>query len=193
VIGGTAAVGCESFKIILGNGEDDMYIQANLKQKLITINAYEERHWSESVIVPSSLLEDGKSFKFYVYASDLAFKISLNGIHMANFACQPMLNKITRIWIIGDLEKISQVDHRRTFPIPWPPVQDDKNFAFSCDVPMRFSPGSAIIINMRVGGSPKGSFYFRFNEYASQRMLFLFNACFVKKVVLSNCMDYTLQ
>lgn len=191
VIGGTAAVGCESFKIILGNGEDEMYIQSDIKQNLLTINAYEGKQWSESVKVPSSCPRAGEVFKFYIFASDLAFKITLNGFHVANFERKSMLSKITRIWIVGDLENITQIDHRRTLPQHWPPVQDDKNFAFSCDVPLRFSPGSVIILNMRVSGSSKGSFYFRFNEYATKRMLLIVNPNFAKKVVLCNCMSET--
>lgn len=194
LIAGVTAIDCKNFKVMFCNeGEDiGLNILVDLTLKQIVINSFVGKKWSKP-LKWNVMLVAGQSFKFHVFVSEWKYHIALNSHHLAHYSFQSLPNTITNISVFGGLEKITQIDHRRVYPIPWPPIQEDlDNIAFSGDVPFNFSPGSVVVLKMRVSGASKGSFFIRFNEFASKRQLFHFNPRFGEKVVVVNSMNDSL-
>lgn len=82
----------------------------------------------------------------------------------------------------GDVQCVSQIDHRRVFPVPRPAVQfDDKLAEFSSEVPMQIRTGHVIVITAIPFGSPNGWFDIRLLDGASFRQAFHFNPRFGPK------------
>jgi hypothetical protein len=107
---------------------------------------------------------------------------------------QTTLGSVRHVKVSGDLEKITQMDHRRSYPSPWPPIQEDiESTAFSSDVAHQFTPGSVVVIKMMVLGASDGSFFIRFNERATKKQLFHLNPRFADKIVVVNCMNDSLE
>ena len=193
-------VDCNNFKINFTDGGDDIpfTIFVNLRLKEIVMNSFLKSEWRESRKESIKVLTDsfpaGASYKFYVYASDLKFYVALNGHHLCHFNYLTDVESIRSIQISGDLEKITQVDHRRAFPLAWPQIQQDfETVAFSSDVPYEFSPGSLIVLKMRVWGAPNGSFFIRFTDRGTEKQLLQFNPRFANRIVVVNTMTDSLK
>jgi Galactoside-binding lectin len=196
VVAGLTSLGCKHIKVMFSDGEEDipMNILVDMTLKQLVINSYERNQWTESIKADTDFLGDQELFKFYLLVSDSKIHISLNDRHLVSFQCRSMMAEVKNIKVFGDLEQILQVDHRKVFPSPWPPVQEDlPTIAFSSDFPYQFLPGSVVVLRMRVSGSPKGSFFIRFNEFGSRRQLFHLSTRFNEKAVVVNSMNDSLE
>lgn len=188
---------CRNFKINFTDGAADipLTIFVNKRINKIVLNSFLNGEWRESMDVESFITIAGEPFKFYVLVSEEKFHIALNDQNLCNYSHQTSVNSVRCIMISGDLEKIIAIDHRRSYPTPWPPIQEDiSSAAFSSDVPYEFTPGSLIVLKMRLSGKPNGSFFIRFNERATKKQLFHFNPRFEKRPYIAvNSMNDSLE
>lgn len=197
VIAGTTKADCWNFKVNLTNNEAEIpfSIFVNLRMKEIVMASFVNSEWSKSVKsnIPA-VIKSGEPFKIYILVTDDKFHVALNENFLFDYEHRSDLNIISKVKVSGDLEKITQVDHRRAFPTPWPPIQEDlSSVAFSSDVPYNFAPGSVIVMRMVVSGASGGSFFIRFNERATKKQLFHFNPRFEERTVVINCMNDSLE
>lgn len=84
----------------------------------------------------------GQIFKFYILMCDLKFYIAVNNSEFCTYDYRMPVDLIRTVQLKYDLQFVTQVDHRSTFPTPHPPVQfDDARNIFSNDVPQPFKSG----------------------------------------------------
>lgn len=79
---------------------------------------------------------------------DLCFHISINGNPYCTFMYRLPIQEIRTIFIDKDIQTIRQIDHRTSFPSPYPMIQCDPEpgIIFSNDVAKRFKPGKNLFI-----------------------------------------------
>lgn len=188
---------CNNFKINFTDGGVDipLTIFVNWRLKEIVMNSFLNSEWSESmkVQIDNSIFLD-VPLKFFILASDKKFHVALNSRHLCDYCYVATVDSIRSIQISGELEKITQVDHRRAFPSAWPPIVNDiDDVAFSSDVPYEFSPGSLIVLKMRVMGSPNGAFFIGFTDRGSERQLLQFNPRFANRIITVNTMNDSMK
>lgn len=196
VISGVMSGDCKNFKITFTDGgvEIPLIIFVNMRLREVAMNSFLNSEWNESLKCDLSFEQPGDPFKIYVLVSEQKFHVSLNGRHLLAYQHLAKVEVIRNIRVSGDLLQITQIDHRRTYPSPWPPIHEDFNtIAFSSDVPYQFTPGSVIALTMRLSGEPKGSFFIRFNERSTKKQLFHFNPRFAERLVVVNCMNDSLE
>lgn len=196
LIAGATSSNCKNFKVNLTNGENEIpfTIFINLRLQEIVMNSYLGGEWKSSIKSNKFTIKPGEPFKIYIFAGDDKFHVALNNEDFSTYKYQTSLYHIKCIKASGDLEKLTQIDHRRAFPTPWPPIQEDiSSVAFSCDTPHQFTPGSIIVLKMIVSGSADGSFFIRFTDRATSKQLFHFNPRFAEKIVVVNCMNDSLK
>lgn len=191
VVAGKTSINCKKFKVRLTDETDHVLtISVDLKTNEIVLDSLLSTKLSESSTVTNFTIKPGDPFKFYIFAAENQFHISLNGEPLITYKYRLPLFKIKCVQVSGDLEKVTQVDHRKVFPTAWPPIQEDlESIAFSSDVPEQFTPGSVIVLKMIVTGATDGSFFIRFNDSGSTKQLFHFNPRFGERVVAVNCMN----
>lgn len=188
---------CRNFKIELTDGDADipLTIFMNMRLNEIVLNSFLSGEWRESIKIDEYLVLPGDPFKFYILVSEEKFHIALNGRNLCEYSHHQTLDSVRCIFVSGDLEKVTAVDHRRVYPTPWPPIQEDTaTAAFSSDVPNEFSPGSLVVLKIRLSGASDGSFFIRFNERATEKQLFHFNPRFEKRPYIAvNSMNDSLE
>lgn len=196
VIAGTSSLNCKTFKVNFTNGESEIpfTIFVNLRLPEIVMNSFLDGEWKDSVKSNKFNIKAGEPFKIYIFASDSKFHIAVNGEDFSTYKYQTSLYHIKCVKVSGDLEKVTQIDHRRAYPSAWPIVQEDlATVAFSCDTPHNFAPGSIIVLKMILSGSRDGNFFIRFNDRATKKQLFHFNPRFADRIVVVNCMNDSLE
>ena len=104
------------------------------------------------------------------------------------------LEEIHAVNVVGDVQCITRVDHRKAYPSPWPIIQEDiKTDAFSGDVPRQYMPGHVMIITAIPCGNPVGSFSLRFTEGTSKKQIFHMSARFNQRSTVFNGMTDSLE
>ncbi|KAL7033456.1 hypothetical protein ACKWTF_007592 [Chironomus riparius] len=134
------------------------------------------------------------NIKFYILTLDCKFRIALNDEHLCSFDYKCDLSCIKLIRVSGDVDYVTQIDHRKIYPQPWPQNQEDfSTISFSSDLPCRFSENTIIVLRMKLSGAITGSFFIRFNEMSSKKQLLHFNPRFDEKVIVVNSMNDKLE
>uniref|UniRef100_A0A182HMY2 Galectin n=2 Tax=Anopheles arabiensis TaxID=7173 RepID=A0A182HMY2_ANOAR len=125
-------------------------------------------------------LVPGKVFTLYVLVGDQQFHVALGGTPVGTYPIRGPLADIKAITITRDVHQVLSVDHRQSFPVPYPALQGDDGTAyyFSNDVPKPFLPGHIIILTAIPYGNPRGGFILKFNENGSKRQALHFNPRF---------------
>lgn len=197
-LAGKTSDDCNSYKVSLSSEderESALTIFINVRLKEIIMNSFLNSQWREESVklgVPS--MKSGERFKFYILFSDDKLHIALNDKHLCKYPLDMSSVDIKSVKVSGEIENITQIDHRQVFPSTWPPIVDDlKTTAFSSEVPSQFLPGSVIVIKMQVSGAQNGSFFIRFNERGTKRQLFHLNPRFAEKIVVVNCQNDSMQ
>lgn len=132
--------------------------------------------------------------KLYILTLDGKFRIALNDEHLCNFNYECDLSFIKLIKVAGDIDYVTQIDHRKIYPQPWPQNQEDlSTVSFSSDYPCKFSENTIIVLRMTLSGSTNGSFFIRFNEMGSKKQLLHLNPRFDEKVIVVNSMNEKLE
>lgn len=186
---------CKNFKINFTNGGLDfpLTIFVNLRLHEIIMNSFLDSQWRESIRCEVQNLKSGE-FRFYILATEQNVHIALNDAHLCQYEHQTSVDSIRTIKVSGDLEKVSQIDHRRVYPSAWPLKQEKiESAAFSAETPLEFFPGIVIVMTMSVTGSNNGSFFVVFYDRATERQLFHVNPRFGNKAVVINSMNEKLE
>lgn len=111
----------------------------------------EERDENRHPFTVACPLVAGDRFKVYIFVGDSRFHIAINDAAFCTYAFRMPVQHILAVDVQHDLQTITQMDQRATFPAPLPLVQmgdggDDGSggrMEFSNDVPRRFSAGSS--------------------------------------------------
>ncbi|XP_049287736.1 uncharacterized protein LOC125766115 isoform X1 [Anopheles funestus] len=121
----------------------------------------------------------GKVFTVYILVGDQQFHIAFEGSHVCSFPIKGPLAEVKSITITKDVHQVLCVDHRQSFPFPFPALQsEDSSYYFSNDVPKPFLPGHIIILTAIPFGNPRGGFILKFNENGSKKQALHFNPRF---------------
>lgn len=93
----------------------------------------------------------GEIFKFYILIGDSKFHIAINDKAYCKYDFRMPVEEIRTIQLDYDLQLVTQIDHRSTYPNPFPPIQcEDSRCIFSNDVPSKFRPGKTFIIDLKL-------------------------------------------
>lgn len=195
-VAGKTTSSCKNFKINFTDGGEEipLTIFFNLRLREIVLNSFLNSQWRETFKYDIDSMGVGEDFRVYVLVSEEKFHVALNDKHLCYYQHQAPVDAIRTVLVSGDLEKITQVDHRRTYPSPWPPIQENfPTASFSSDVPYEFLPGTVIVLKMKPSGSSDGSFFIRFNDRGTKKQLFHFNPRFAQRVIVVNTMTDSLK
>jgi Galactoside-binding lectin len=131
-------------------------------------------------------------FKIYILVGDDRFHVSINDEKFCTFDFKMPVKNVKTILVTGDLEVVTQADHRKVFPVVYPLVSSDhEDVVFQGLIPKRFSPGHVIVITGEVTGNPDGEFTIMFNENDSRRQVIHFNPRLYDENVVVNTMNDT--
>ena len=190
---------CSSSKIDFSNDIDEisnipLSINIDENNKCIKFMSFVNGNKkSEECLKVKKSCKDSK-IKFYILTLDSKFRIALNDEHLCSFDYKCDLSYIKLIRVSGDVDYVTQIDHRKIYPQPWPQNQEDfSTISFSSDLPCRFSENSIIVLRMILSGATTGSFFIRFNEMGSKKQLLHFNPRFDEKVIVVNSMNDKLE
>lgn len=198
VISGFLKSDWKNFKILLirdyEGGEISLSINVN-KNSMILSSIINHQILGEQTVAYDENEIENLLFKFYILTFDEKFNIAINDEHLCYYKYQVDLSTIKAIKVIGDVERVRQVDHRSVFPVPCPQLQCDiPTISFSSDVPCLFSENTVIIIRAILSGNETtGSFFIRFNEQGTKRQLLHFNPRFDEKCIIVNSMNDIME
>lgn len=177
------------------NSDVALMIWADFNERRIKRNSFIGGVWtaSESTenITGSALcpIEQESGFIIYILIGDDKFHVSIDGEPFCTYAFKMPVKSIMMISVGGDLECVSQADHRKVFPFVYPLSNNDyDNIVFEGFIPKHYAPGHVVVISGVVGGNPGGEFVIMFNEEGSTRQLIHFNARFSEGSVVMNTM-----
>lgn len=118
----------------------------------------------------------------------------MNNRPYCTYKFRASLDEIRSISIYKDVQVVNQIDHRSSFPSPYPVIQfDDDKHIFSNDVPKQFLPGHVIVITAIPYGNPKGMFTIRFTERETKKQALHFNVRFEHSIIVKNSMNDNLE
>ncbi|XP_075165948.1 uncharacterized protein LOC142238237 [Haematobia irritans] len=140
-------------------------VSVYLKENLIVFKRQKHGEWLKpmSQEFPTNIFR--KQFKIIFVMDEKCFHIAINDIKLITVDYIFDIEKLTIVKITGDLFAIKLMNHRKYFPIPWPPVQYfDDRLNFSHDVPGSFRPGHIMVITMKLWGKLKGRFHMHFRN-----------------------------
>lgn len=104
-------------------------------------------------------------FKINLIMDEQKFHISINGTPLMFVPYKVPIEELNTVKISGHLAAISQVDHRKYFPSPWPPIQmSETRVHFSHDIPISFRPGHVMVIMVKLRGDTNGRFIMHFRN-----------------------------
>lgn len=158
-------------------------------------HAWGEEEIEEHLFSSPNPIISGWDFKVYIFAGDERFHVSINEQPFCTFDYRLPLDNIRAIQVVGDVQKIFQIDHRRAYPSAWPPIQEDtkRGGDLSADVPRQFSPGHVIVIQAIPTGNPNGSFIIKMHEGSSKRQMFHVCCRFGSRMTAVNAMTEALE
>uniref|UniRef100_A0A182PG95 Galectin n=1 Tax=Anopheles epiroticus TaxID=199890 RepID=A0A182PG95_9DIPT len=138
-----------------------------------------EQHCDPSTSKVLQRIVTGKVFTVYVLVGDQQFHVAFEGSAVCTYPIKGSLAELRAITITKDVHQVLSVDHRQSFPYPFPALQGtDDLYYFSNDVPKPFLPGHIIIVTAIPFGNPRGGFILKFNENGSKRQALHFNPRF---------------
>lgn len=157
--------------------------------------AWGDEEVEENLLSSPNPIISGWDFKVYILAGDERFHIAINEQPFCTYNYRLPLEMIRAIQVLGDIQQIFQVDHRRAYPSPWPVVQEDtkRGHDISADVPRPYIPGHVVIIQGIASGSPNGNFIIKFTEGSSKRQMFHVSCRFNQRVTVANSMTESLE
>lgn len=183
-----------------GEADIPFHFSARFHNENIVRNSLIEQAWGEEEVEENLLsspnpIISGWDFKVYILAGDERFHVAVNEQPFCTYNYRLPLDMIHAIQVLGDIQKIFQVDHRRAYPSPWPYVQEDKKNGtdISASVPRQFFPGHVIIIQAIPSGNPNGHFIVKMTEGSCKRQMFHFSARFNSRISVANSMTESLE
>lgn len=138
----------------------------------------------------SNPIRRGDNFKIYILVGDGRFHVSINDVPFCTYNFKNTLNQIKAVSVSGDVEKVTQMDHRLIFPMLYPLVNNDTpDIAFSGFIPSKYAPGHVTMVTGVASGNPQGEFVVMFNENGHVRQLLHLNIRFDQQNVVMNTMN----
>lgn len=126
-------------------------ISINLNRQLINYRQQIRGKWHE---VDEEDFETDilchEPFRVIILMEEKKFYISINNNKLTLVKYAFEVEKLNTVRIVGDLASINRVDHRKFFPLFWPPMQlREDELDFSHDMPASFQPGHVMVITMK--------------------------------------------
>lgn len=167
----------------------------NIVRNSLIEQAWGDEEVEENLFSSPNPIMCGWDFKVYILAGDERFHISINEQPFCTYNYRLPLENIHAIQVLGDVQRIYQVDHRRAFPSAWPFIHEDikRGSEISADVPRQFYPGHVIVIHAIPSGNPNGNFIIKFTEGASKRQMFQISVRFNSRITVVNSMTESLE
>ncbi|XP_059619694.1 uncharacterized protein LOC132263762 [Phlebotomus argentipes] len=129
----------------------------------------------------------GQEFQVYILVGVDRFHIALNDQPFTEFMFRTGLNRISVLQVLQDVEYIRQVDHRKAYPSPYPPVQTRSSwFTFSNDLPVTYKAGHVVVVTGTALGNQQGHFAIRFLVGHTEKQALHFNVRFSQREVARN-------
>lgn len=149
----------------------------------------------ENLFSSPNPIMSGWDFKVYILAGDERFHISINEQPFCTYNYRLPLESIRAIQVVGDVQRIFQIDHRRAYPSAWPSIQEDtkRGSDLSADVPRQFFPGHVVVIQAIPFGNPNGTFVIKMHEGSSKRQMFHISVRFGPRITAVNAMTEALE
>lgn len=159
VVSGKTIDGAMNFVINLASGkvgEFDIpfHLSVQFHSEFITRNSLIEQAWGddeieENLFSSPNPIMCGWDFKVYILVGDERFHVAINDQPFCTYNYRLPIENIRAIHILGDIQRLYQVDHRRAFPLAWPYIQEDvkRGTEMSSDVPCQFFPGHVMVIH----------------------------------------------
>jgi hypothetical protein len=167
----------------------------NIVRNSLIDQAWGEEEVEENLLSSPNPIISGWDFKVYIMVGDERFHVAINEQPFCTYNFRLPLDTIHALQVLGDVQRIFQVDHRRAYPSPWPLVQEDKKCGteVSADVPRQFFPGHVIVINAIPTGNPSGTFIIKMTEGSSKRQMLHISTRFNNRATICNSMTETLE
>jgi Galactoside-binding lectin len=177
-----------------------LHFSVRFHNENIIRNSLIDQEWGEEEVEenlfssPNPIIS-GWDFKVYIMTSDEKFHIAINDQPFCTFNYRLPLENIHAIQVLGDIQKIFRVDHRRAYPSAWPFIQEDtkRGVTMSADVPRQFFPGHVIVIQGIASGNPSGNFLIRMMDGSSKRQMFHMSVRFNHRITVANSMSESLE
>uniref|UniRef100_A0A1I8P044 Galectin n=1 Tax=Stomoxys calcitrans TaxID=35570 RepID=A0A1I8P044_STOCA len=107
--------------------------------------------------------EPRDAYRIIISVHDTDFHVSLSEKLKVHIGHTNLIQHVRIIQIEGDIKLINRVDHRKIYPMVWPPsasIPHSPNEMFSSnDIPIPFKPGHLMVLGGRCFGNPQGNFY----------------------------------
>lgn len=167
----------------------------NIVRNSLIEEAWGDEEVEENLFSSPNPIVCGWDFKVYILCGDDRFHIAINEQPFCTYNYRLPLEMVHAIQVLGDVQKIFQIDHRRAYPTAWPFIQEDtkRGHDVSADVPRQFTPGHVIVIHAIPSGNPNGTFIIKMTEGSCKRQMFHMSARFQSRVTATNCMTETLE
>lgn len=189
-------IGIRTSKPGVTNSNIGLNFTTFFREDVIVRNSFIDDQWGDEETT-SNMMENslqnpivpGEFFIICFYMTETKFYISINNRKFCTYNYRLALETLKTIEIYGHIQTIKQVDHRSTFPSPWPPIHSsDFGKAFSNDIPILFTPGHVIVLKARCFDNEKGIFIFKFLDYDTKREEFHMSCRFENKMIVRNAM-----
>lgn len=184
IVSGRTSADAQKFNISLACGEEStsdiaLMVYGNLGDDKVVRTSLVNGAWGESEDSGDNPIKRGEEFTIYIMLGDDRFHISIDDESFCTFKFRVDVARIKAVTVTGDLESVSQVDHRLVFPLTYPLVTSDiPNIAFSGIITKNYRPGHVVVVSGSFSGSPSGEFVALFCENDSSRQLIHFNPRF---------------
>uniref|UniRef100_A0A1I8N7R1 Galectin n=1 Tax=Musca domestica TaxID=7370 RepID=A0A1I8N7R1_MUSDO len=165
-----------------------LHMIVNTQHEKIMLKQQIDGNWLEVADKEYNTDEFHQPFKINLIMDEQKFHISINGNPLMFVEYKVAIEDLNTLKINGHLAQITQIDHRKYFPRPWPPVQlAERRVHFSHDIPIAFQPGHVMVIMVKLRGDTKGRFIMHFrNAMNLKRQEVHISMRFDKKKVIRN-------
>lgn len=197
IISGKILFNAQKFNVSLmcgkaGNSDIAMMLFCNFGDGKVGRTSLVNGNWNETEDYAKVLnpFKQGEDFTVHILVGDDRFHVSINDESFCTYNFKIPVKEIKTISVSGDLESITQVDHRLVFPSIYPLVNNDTpDVTFSGIIPRKFEPGHVTIISGVATGNPQGEFVIFFCENDCSRQLIHINPRFDQQDVVINSMN----
>lgn len=200
IVSGKASESGQQFSVSLncgkpGSSDVALMLLVNLNDRKILRSSLVNGVWGEYeddanlTTQVANQINRGDDFTIYVLVGDNRFHVSIDHESFCTYNFRVAVDHIRAVSVSGDVDRVTQMDHRRVFPSVYPlVVSDTPDLIYSGFVPGRFQPGQVVTISGVASGNPQGEFVVFFSENDTSRQLIHFNPRFDQREVVINTM-----
>lgn len=194
IVSGRTTAFAQKFNISLACGEDStsdiaLMVYGNLGDDKVVRTSLANGGWGESEDSGDNPIKIGEEFTIYIMLGDDRFHIGIDDEAFCTFKFRMEPSRIKSVTATGDLDSITQMDHRLVFPLTYPIVSNAiPNIAFSGIISKNYRPGHVVVVSGFFTGNPSGEFIVFFCENDRTRQLIHFNPRFDSRECVVNTM-----